>query len=122
MRFSGRPIRLSVSATNFSKPQASSTYLRRAFARFVRSPWAMNTRTMASATAVQSSARQKAPVGRARSLWPEMPPMTIRHQTPASGPASSLCSTAWKPMSLVSSSVGMTPPPSKATLNLRGSP
>ena len=34
----------------------------------------------------------------------------------------SFVATAWKPMSLVSSSTGMMPPPSKPTLNLRGRP
>ena len=53
---------------------------------------------------------------------PVMPPTIRRNHTPGSTPKPSFTSTAWKPMSLVSSSTGMMPPPSNATLNLRGRP
>ena len=88
----------------------------------VRSPFSMKTRTIASATATQSFGAHTTPVSRAMSRWPVMPPSTTRIQTPGSTLAPSRTSTAWKPMSFVSSSTGTTPPPSKATLNLRGSP
>ena len=58
----------------------------------------------------------------AKSSWPVMPPRPSRNHTPASTPAPSCTVTAVKAMSLVSSSTGMTPPPSKPTLNLRGRP
>ena len=82
----------------------------------------MKTRTIASATLVASSGFTTTPVSRAKSLWPVMPPSIRRNQTPGSTPKPSFTSTAWKPMSLVSSSTGMMPAPSKATLNLRGRP
>ena len=55
-------------------------------------------------------------------LWPVMPPTARRNQTPGSTPKPSFTSTAEKPMSLVSSSTGITPAPSNPTLNLRGRP
>ena len=51
-----------------------------------------------------------------------MSPSARRNQTPGSTPKPSITSTAWKPMSFVSSSTGIVPAPSKATLNLRGKP
>ena len=47
-----------------------------------------------------------------------MPPSARRNQTPGSTPKPSFTSTAWKPMSLVSSSTGMMPPPSKRDVEL----
>ena len=88
------------------------TYFSRALLRLVRSPWSVNTRTTASATLVASAGRTTTPVSRAKSLCPVMPPSIRRNQTPASTPKPSLTSTAWKPMSLVSSSAAMMPPPS----------
>ena len=67
----------------------------------------MNTRTMASATLVASAGFTITPVSRAKSWWPVMPPSARRNQTPGSTPKPSFTSTAWKPMSLVSSSTGM---------------
>ena len=121
-RVRGRPSFASTSPRNLSKPQASSTYLRRAFLRSVRSPLSMNTRTTASATATASSGFTSTPVGRAKSWWPVMPPSPSLNHTPDSTGAPSPTATAVKAMSLVSSSTGMAPPPSKPTLNLRGRP
>ena len=83
----------------------------------------MNTRTTASATLVASAGFTSTPVspakavvaGEAAEAEPE-PDAGLRARSRRS-PA-----TAWKPMSLVSSSTGMMPAPSKATLNLRGRP
>ena len=121
-RASLAPSRASVAARKRSKPQASSTYFRRDLLRSVRLPFSMKTRTIASATAVHSPGAHTTPVSRARSRWPEMPPSTTRIHTPAGTAAPAPTSTAWKPMSFVSSSVGSVPAPSKATLNLRGRP
>ena len=97
---------------------ASMTYLSRALLRSVRSPWSMKTRTMASATLVASAGLTTTPVSCAKSLWPVMPPIIRRNHTPGSTPKPSFTSTAWKPMSLVSSSTGMMPPPSKRDIEL----
>ena len=61
---------------------ASSTYFIRALLRLVRSPWSVNTRTMASATLVASAGFTITPVSRAKSLCPVMPPSARRNQTP----------------------------------------
>src|SRR5215213_8036057 len=79
---------------NLSKPQESSTYFSRALLRLVRSPFAMKTRTIASATATQSFGAHTIPVSRAMSRWPVMPPSTTRIQTPCSMLAPSRTSTA----------------------------
>ncbi len=91
-------------------------------ARLVRSPCSMKTRTMASATAVASSglqddagvAREILVAGDAAEREPNQMPGL---DADALGHLHGL-----KAMSLVSSSAGTTPPPSKATLNLRGRP
>ena len=82
----------------------------------------MNTRTTASATLVASSGLTITPVSPAKLKWPVKPPRQSLNQTPGARPKPSFTATAWKPISLVSSSTGMTPAPSKATLNLRGRP
>ena len=103
-------------------PMASSTYFIRALLRLVRSPWSMNTRTMASATLVASAGLTITPVSRAKSLWPVMPPSASGTRRPArrrSRPSprrpGSRC--RWCPPAPRS-----VPAPSKATLNLRGRP
>ncbi len=71
---------------------------------------------------VASAGFTTTPVSRPKSLCPVMPPSNKRNQTPGASPKPSFTATAWKPISLVSSSTGMMPPPSNPTLNLRGRP
>ena len=83
-RSSLRPSFSSTSASTFSSPRRSMTYLSRALVRSVRSPWSMNTRTMASATLVASAGFTTTPVSRAKSWCPVMPPIIRRNQMPRS--------------------------------------
>jgi len=93
-------------------PGGRAHILSRALARLVRSPLSMKTRTTASATMAASSGLTMTPVSRAKSLWPVNAASMSRNQMPGSRRNRLLTSTAWKPMSLVSSSTGMTPAPS----------
>src|SRR5262249_30041185 len=93
-RTSLRPSFSSIALRKLSMPHASITYLRRALARLVRSPWSMKTRTTASATFVASAGFTTTPVSCPNVWCPVMPPSSSWNQTPGSTPKPSFTSTA----------------------------